>query len=107
MRGLGQFRIIRKTIDWVYKMKMLLGTLYNEPNNMAMLALLGIILQYALGLMLVLFFVTKEMLLRCIGENEEIVVENIAALPISEALKEQLGEQMHCIARYYREKTNR
>lgn len=81
---------------------MILGVLYNELNGMVMLATLGVIIQSVVGVMLVLFLVTKEMLLQCIEENEDVIIQNIMSFPISESLKEQLGEQMHCIARYYR-----
>ena len=108
MLGLGQFQIIREAIEWEVGMKMMiLGALFKESNSIVMLALIGAIIQYALGLMLVLFYVAKDMLLQCIGENENMVIANIALLPISEALKEQLSEQMHCIAQYYRERIKR
>lgn len=88
-------------------MAIVLLTLLDSRLWLADLFLLNLIIQCAVGLIFVLSYLAAEMLLRSIGENEDIVVENIAALPIPEALKEQLGEQMHCIARYYREKIKR
>ena len=74
--------------------------LYSAPLFIA-----SVIIQRTAGLMFVLLYLAAEMLLRCIGENKDTVVGNISSLSILEASKEQLSEQMHCIARYYREKT--
>lgn len=68
--------------------------------------LLAPIIQCAAGLIFVLSYLVVEKLLQCIGENEDVVIGNINSLPISETLNDQLSEQMHCIAQYYRDKTN-
>ena len=88
-------------------MIIVLLTLLDSRLWLADLILLNQIIQCAAGLIFVLSYLAAEMLLRCIGENEETVVESISSLPISEASKEQFSEQMHCIAQYYRERIKR
>lgn len=88
-------------------MLIILLMLLDRRSWLTDLFLLKQIFQYTVGLVFMLSFLAVKLIVQCVGENVDIVIGNISLLPIPEVLKEQLCEQMHCIARYYREKTKR
>lgn len=83
-------------------MAIVLLTLLDSRSWVTGLFLLNLAIQCAAGLIFVTSYLSMEMLLRCIEENEDVVLGKIVSLPMPEMLKKQLSEQMHCIARYYR-----